>query len=184
MESQEKQTEKWLPIKSFTGYEVSSLGAIRSIDRTISINGNPTRLRGIIKKQASNKNGYKFISIFKHGKPYSLSVHRLVCHAFLGYSPLHVDHINDKRSDNRICNLRYVTQRDNNAKSASKRKRKLPLGVRLNHVNSYQAYTTINRKWTHIGCFETPEKASRAREKFIKKVTYSQIKVNSEKYGY
>lgn len=51
-------------------------------------------------------------------------VHRLVMYAFVGYSTLHVDHIDQDRENNHLQNLRYVTTSENNKnrKKPSKRK--------------------------------------------------------------
>lgn len=61
-------------------------------------------------------NGYMKVGI--HGKTYS--VHRLIAEAFIqnkDNKPT-VDHLNRDKSDNRVCNLRWAThreQRDNSA---------------------------------------------------------------------
>lgn len=49
-------------------------------------------------------------------------VHRLVMAAFVGPCPAdcHVDHVNRVRDDNRLCNLRYLNARINEAQGGYK----------------------------------------------------------------
>jgi hypothetical protein len=63
--------------------------------------------------QMADKDGYAKVSL-SHGPVIKrCSVHRLVAAAFLGESPLQVDHINRKKNDNRLSNLRYLTASEN-----------------------------------------------------------------------
>ena len=65
------------------------------------------------------KNGYWSISI--KGKAYKL--HRIVFYMFHGRDPAEkvIDHINGDNGDNRILNLRAVTQRQNNSNTKRSR---------------------------------------------------------------
>lgn len=67
------------------------------------------------------------------------TVHRLIAEAFISNysSTLHVDHINGVRTDNRLCNLRMVTQHQNNLNLTYHREGKLP----------YLAYCPRKRRW-------------------------------------
>ena len=60
--------------------------------------------------------GYEQVSLCKNGITVRRSVHDLVAAAFLGPKPkgFEVNHINGNRSDNRACNLEYVTRKENN----------------------------------------------------------------------
>jgi len=105
--------ETWIDMIGYEGYyQVSSEGRIRSVDRLIA---NPTRKRkGKIMKQCIDGKGYKALSISKDGKFKMLTVHRLVAMSFLGYSNLTVNHKNGIKTDNRIKNLEFMTQKENN----------------------------------------------------------------------
>lgn len=109
-----KISEEWRDIPGYEGiYQVSNLGNVRSLDRTLECkNGRIIKLKGKLLKQG-NKNGYRFVNLcYGH----SVSVHVLVAQAFLGDRPDKMDvcHINGNRSDNKLSNLEYGTRSKNN----------------------------------------------------------------------
>ena len=66
-------------------------------------------------KPCNDKDGYKYVGLKKDGKRKIFKIHRLVA---LHYIPNdenkpQVDHINRDKSDNRIENLRWVTNSEN-----------------------------------------------------------------------
>lgn len=99
-------------------YEASSLGRIRSVDRTISCKtrwgsiGTKKIKQKILQTDTSNS-GYLYTSLGSNGK---LFVHRLVCLAFFGEPPdkdYVVNHKNGNKKDNRIDNLEWTTVTNN-----------------------------------------------------------------------
>jgi hypothetical protein len=85
-------SEEWKPLE-FPRYEVSNLGRVRRVDT------------GAIISQRHNKQNYTETNL-------QFRTHRLVAQAFLGPPPTlqhTVDHINRKRDDNRVENLRWAT---------------------------------------------------------------------------
>ncbi len=70
------------------------------------------------KVKQSNINGYKVCSINSKNK----YIHRLMWETYVGVIPegFEIDHINDKRNDNHINNLRCITKAEN-ARKAMKR---------------------------------------------------------------
>ena len=98
------QKEIWKPVVGFENYyEVSNLGNVRR--------KKSGRLRKIDKAQI-----YPTILLSVNGVHKTLRVHRLVAKAFL--SPVegktHVNHKNGNHYDNRVENLEWVTQEENN----------------------------------------------------------------------
>jgi hypothetical protein len=112
--------EEWRAISNHDGYEVSTMGRVRSIDRIV-----PCKLKDgtfstrkrkgqILALIPGGSNGqYRFVSL---GAGYIRYVHRLVAITFLGEppSPKHeAAHKNGVASDNRLTNLKWATKSEN-----------------------------------------------------------------------
>lgn len=101
------EEEIWKTIDDFDNYEVSSLGRIRNktTDRI--------RAQSIGKKEES----YYHLDLYKGDgkkKGYSRNTHVLLAETFMGKHPGMVpDHIDGNRRNNRLDNLEWVTQGDN-----------------------------------------------------------------------
>jgi hypothetical protein len=97
--------EHWRPVPGYErGYEVSSLGEVRSL------------LRGCrLLKPATNRYGYKQVVLYKDKKPKGHSVHRLVAAAFVPNPEKlpWVNHRNGVKHDNKVENLEWCTRSEN-----------------------------------------------------------------------
>ena len=108
--------EIWKDIQGFEGkYQVSNLGRVRSLDRTIIDKaGRVHHTRGMILKDSINKGrGYYRVSLSDGHRNYThIEVHRLVALHFVpGYKEgLVVNHKNENKTDNRAENLEWCTQ--------------------------------------------------------------------------
>lgn len=105
--------ERWLPIPGYEGmYEASDHGRIRSLDRTITRNGRPSKLQGrVLTPLTSSKYGYLKVGL---GRGNLKFVHRLVAESFLGDGTgLDVDHRDGDPTNNHLSNLRYLTHAEN-----------------------------------------------------------------------
>lgn len=94
--------------------------------------------------------------------------HRIIWEMHNGFLPdgYFVDHINHKRDDNRICNLRIVTRTENN-KNASKRydNKSGVTGVRYcKQKEKWQAMIGKDGSLIHLGFFDVASDAVRARK--------------------
>ena len=105
--------EKWKDIQGYEGlYQVSDLGRIKSIGRTIEYaNGTLHPYQEKIRKNNTHKNGYKNVDLWKEGKAKTFKVHRLVAQAFVP-NPNNlpeVNHIDENKENNKASNLEWVT---------------------------------------------------------------------------
>lgn len=94
-------------------------------------------------KQATKKDGYKFVNLRIDSKYRCLRVNRLVAMAYLGLdidSKLVVDHIDSNRGNNNLSNLRVVSQKEN-CRLGRRTKNSIYSGVRLK-LNGVYEYTT------------------------------------------
>lgn len=90
-------------------------------------------------------------------------IHHIVWFLEYGYWPKYLDHINQKREDNRIENLREATHTQNMMNVGKRKTNKTGYkGVFRHYKNdSWIAQICINKINTHRGCFKTPENAAR-----------------------
>lgn len=105
-------SEVWKSIPSKPGYEASSLGRVRSVDRNDSA-GRPRR--GKVLKQRTLPKGYKTVTLSVDGVYGPCLVHRLVLEAFVGGCPdgQQCRHLDSDPTNNRPENLAWGTQDEN-----------------------------------------------------------------------
>lgn len=91
--------------------------------------------------------------------------HRVIWKMLTGEDAVNVDHIDGDRLNNRKGNLRAVDATGNRRNAARHRDSKAPFqGVRKTTNGLWQAYITVNYKWTNLGCYETIPEAIAARK--------------------
>ena len=98
--------EKWKTIAEFPKYQISNLGRVKSTKRSAEC----------ILNQYMDRYGYMYVRIFNtEHKCVNKKVHRLVAQAFLSNysSTLQVNHINEIKTDNRVCNLEWCDEKYN-----------------------------------------------------------------------
>lgn len=107
-------------------------------------------------KPGISKKGYFFCIINKKYK----SIHRLVAETFIP-NPDNLPEVNHKdldKSNNTIENLEWVTTRKN---ILHRYNSKLP-GVQITPSGKFRSKYYFNKKYIHLGTFNTPEEASQA----------------------
>lgn len=101
-------------VKGYEGfYEVSRLGQVRSVDRTVELrNGGTRKFKGKELKPLMHRDGYAQVMLQKNGVVKMMTVHRLVAENFLPNPDNlpEIHHINHIRNDNRVENLKWVTK--------------------------------------------------------------------------
>ena len=116
------EKEEWRPVVGFEGaYEVSSLGRVRSIDRSLLFPNKktgmmPRKLKGrIIKQQLDGRKLYLQVPL-SNGKSKRYLVHRLVAEAFIEnpLNLLEVNHKDENKANNAASNLEWCDHKYNN----------------------------------------------------------------------
>lgn len=114
-------TEEWRPCPGYEGYyEISNLGRVKSAAIFIRHDGNWAEEGGYVKKikirkQQTNRYGYKTIKLCKLGTCIQARVHRLVAQAFIHTDNPNnqINHIDGDKTNNIISNLEWVTAAEN-----------------------------------------------------------------------
>lgn len=129
-----------------------------------------TARSGRIGEIAGNVNRRGYRSIWINGLQFS--AHRVAWAMSYGEWPeLDVDHINQNKSDNSICNLRHANRSENMFNRGKNKNNTSGIkGVTFcKRTGKWRAQITLNRKSIKIGRFETKEDASHAYLETAKK---------------
>ena len=109
------EQERWLPVVGYEGlYEVSDQGRIKSVAHRAK---NGVFFPEKIRVSHAGANTHPTISMYRDGISKRFYVYRLVLEAFVGPCPegMVACHWNDDPSDNRLENLRWDTEKANQA---------------------------------------------------------------------
>lgn len=164
------EEEIWKVIPGYEKYEASSLGNIRSNWFN----------KITVFKPSLHKNGYYKVNLSLNKKKQTLKVHQLVAMAFLGHKPNYhgtvVDHINNIKTDNRVCNLQLLTNRENTTKET--RGSSKHIGVSYNkNGDFYESKIKHNGKQIYLGVYKNELDAAEAYQNYLKtiKMTLSDL---------
>jgi len=102
--------EQWEDVQGYEGiYQVSSLGRVKSLSRTVVTNGTCRKINEKILKDNIDKHGYVYYFLYKNGKCQRVKCHRLVAKTFLdnpnGYNL--INHKDENKRNNAISNLEW-----------------------------------------------------------------------------
>ena len=161
------QQEEWKQYED-TVYMVSNLGRVK---RTYK-NGRTSFVRGTITRQ-----GYIKMELVRRPTRIDKLIHTMVAECFIDNpenKPI-VDHINQVKSDNRACNLRWVTYSENQQNITPLRANNSSgcVGIHSRQVKgehvSWVVRISLNNKRIHIGDFKEFDDAVKARREAEKK---------------
>lgn len=112
------ENEIWKDVPNYEGYyQVSNLGNVKSLSRKRK--AGIENVFAILKERyltpKDNKHGYLYVDLSKEKNVKRFYIHRLVLMAFLDNydGSKEVNHINEIKSDNRLCNLELCNHKYN-----------------------------------------------------------------------
>jgi hypothetical protein len=111
--------EVWKSVVGLEGYyQVSNLGQVRSVDRTVNHKGAIRQKVRSYKGQLLTPRqlrGYVRVCVTKEGRSWNKQVHRLVAIAFIPNpeNKPQVNHIDGVKSNNNVENLEWATSQEN-----------------------------------------------------------------------
>ena len=151
-------TCEWKPTHIFPNeYLVSDDGKVMSIRS------------GRILKPTTDKDGYLYYVLCVNGNRKTIKAHRLVAMAFIDnpHNKPAIDHINGNKTDNRVKNLRWVTNKENTnnpitlKKVIRRGKERLPLMYKYSAKRNFGRIKTIVLKdGVKVGSFPSQKLAS------------------------
>ena len=103
-------------------------------------------------------------------QPYNIRMHRYIL-GLRRYDKEHVDHINHNQLDNRRCNIRLCTQKENNRNTRKKRGSiSIYKGVRWHPTTKkWRPSIKVDGKQIYFGLYEKEEDAAKAYNEMAKK---------------
>ena len=138
--------EVWKDYPYDKRYKVSNLGNVKGV-------------KGFVLKYEKSISGYHRIKILKK----NITIHQMVAQTFLGYkrdgtNNTVVDHINGNKLDNRLSNLRIISNRENLQKRGGTSKY---VGVHKQR-NRWLSNVTLNNVLYYLGSYNTEIEAYHA----------------------
>lgn len=173
--------EIWKDIPNYEElYQASNLGRIKRKEGFVR-KGSKMSLsiqREKILSQMDNGKGYKVLTLCKNNVKTRFYVHQLVAMTFLGHNPCKfkfvIDHINHNKSDNKVENLRIVTNRENstnkNIKYSSKYTSEYAGVYYLKISNKWGAVIRHEGKQEYLGRFHTEIEAHNAYQNRLNEI--------------
>ena len=137
--------EIWKTIIEYPNYEVSSEGRVRNTKT------------GRVLRPCTNKDGYQRVGLRLNGGQNRILIHRLVAHSFIPNleNKPQVNHINGIKTDNRVENLEWSTNSENQ-KHAYKNRLKSYYGGSLKQktrcIETGQIFESQSQASRYFGC--------------------------------
>ena len=160
--------EIWKDIPDYEGYyQISNLGRVKSLEKTLIINKRKCVYKALIKKNGIAKRGYWEVSFFKNGKGIRKKIHRLLAICFIDNPKNNpqVNHIDGNRLNNEISNLEWVNNRENSChrvKSSNSTSQYTGVSY-FKRDNKWRSSIQVNGVSIRFGMFKTEEEAYQKR---------------------
>lgn len=177
--------EVWKHVNGFKGvYEVSNLGRVRSKDHVVKTRTNGTRIQyGRVLKGSVSIKGYLRVALSSDCVKFNASVHRLVAISFIQNpeNKPQVNHINGVKSDNRVDNLEWCTNSENQIHAVKNKLIKHNLGdkhhmSKLTNNEVIEARALFNsKKLKNTELAKKYNVSATAMSNILRKITYKEV---------
>ena len=128
-----------------------------AIKKGITCDPETGKIYGIYGKELTrNVKGYGMFGVYEDGIRYMIYNHQFIYYIVYGKVVEQIDHINGIRDDNRIKNLREVTNQQNQFNKVGTK------GYYLYRNGKWKSQISINNKVIGLGYFEKEEEARQA----------------------
>jgi hypothetical protein len=160
--------EQWKDIPDYEGlYQVSDLGRVKSLEKTLIKNKIKCVYKALIKKPHISKRGYWEIGLCKNSLGITKKIHRLIAISFIDNPKNHpqVNHIDGNRLNNIISNLEWVNNRENSCHrvKSSNWTSKFTGVSYFKRDNKWRSSIQVNGVSIRFGMFKTEEEAYQKR---------------------
>ena len=154
--------EEWKPVSGYEGlYEVSNLGRVKTLAHGKGSNNH-------YKTGTLTKKGYLLVQFWKGNQRKGLYIHRIVANAFLP-NPQNLPQVNHKDGDktnNKVDNLEWCTNSENQIHAVDTRLRKDSKMVRC--IETGEEFTSILQCAKHLHVSATSVSAFLNKKKIYK----------------
>ena len=158
--------EEWKQYQPYHSYWVSTLGNVKRVYK----NGNEKILKPV------NNKGYDKIDLIRKPKRVQGLIHRLVAECFIPNpdNKPYVDHINGNRKDNRVDNLRWATNSENQQNISSNRNndtsgyKGITARTHKGQFAGWRVRLGINDKRIELGTYRDIDEAIKVRNDAVK----------------
>ena len=166
-----KGLDDWMPIVNFPGYFVSKNGSVRGITRKVKQRGRSITVKGKVLAIQYDKKGYARVQLRKNSKAYTIRIHLLVWDTFGkgDRTSFCVDHKNRIKKDNRLSNLRLLTNRENAHNRNKEKTTSKYVGVSKTKCGRWLAQI-YDKKHINLGRYDTEEEAYIIFNKRLEKI--------------
>lgn len=159
--------EIWKTIPGYNDYQVSNLGRVKSLKGW--------GIKERIMPGTLNSFGYLAVGLSIKGKQKIWRIHQLVALAFLDHVPNRktvVDHINGIKTDNRLENLRIISNRKNTSLGYLKKETKSKYTGVGWHSSAKKWYAAIHYQGKRIklGYFDSEDQAGQVYQEKLKEL--------------
>lgn len=142
---EEVSAERWLPIRGFPDYSISTLGRIKS---SRSPHYGFKREPRVLPPRKAGPNGYVMIDLRADGNRLPRTLHSLVLEAFVGPCPngMEACHNDGTKTNNRLSNLRWDTNKANHLDSVRHGTHN-PNGLERGRIPRLFKYSASQLRW-------------------------------------